>query len=650
MAFDLATAKPVASGFDLNTAKAFTPEQQQKEEIKQDDGLLSAIDSAARQNPILQGLAEFQGGVNAGALGLVDFLTTDQINSVLEISGSDKRVPSLTSQFQGVPEVEGGFMEDGLAKDIVRGSGKLAPSALSTGALARNAAANLPRVAQGESALVGTVREMGKITPAQDVAGGVLSGGGGEVGQEVGGDTGRLVGSVAAPVAGFAVPSVAKGVTNTVRAAASDLPEDMALALSKGKVMTSDIFKPNSFVGKTIQRVSERIPYVGTGAVRASQQGTREQAVRDFASDFNVTADAPFEQEIVGAANTVFRNSRQRATQLRNQAVSELNQGGGVNTLGTREVIAEQLARQRALGDRADDALVNSLTDIQASLEGNFGHVANIRTSVINEITDIGRLKSPIASGGDASLESVRAALTRDLNGAADEFSRAAVSREGSQAANRWKASNRIFDDGYQKARQTELKRIFTKGDVTPEVVRSIVTNGKRSELRRLYDSSGLEGREATRKFLIQDAIERSGGFDNVNPTQLLNKLNQKNTRTASNMFFEGSARRELDGFKKFLDLTRRAQEAGVATPTGQELVGLAAIGGAAAEPTIVLPAMAATGAGARVFESGTVRNLLIKLNAAKTEKEAANIYKQLQPIILEAGRRATDDNSQEQN
>jgi hypothetical protein len=634
MAFNLANAVPVKSGFDLSRAVEADEDTQVKQIAKEDEGILTALNNAAKSNPLLQGLAEFQGGINRGAAGLIDFFTTDQINSILEISGSEKRVPTLRKTLGGSPEMEGGFMQEGLAKDVVGAAGQIIPTTLAAGGIARTAARSLPAISQGESALVGATRELGKVTPLQDVTLGAVSGAGGAVGEDVGGETGKLVGSIVAPVGGGALVAGGRGLA---RAAGEEIPQDLQQAFSRGNVMTSDVMPPETFIGKSLQRLGERVPFIGTGKVRAGQQKEREQAIRDFASDFDITADAPFEAEIVNAATGTFKKSRERASELRAKAVPELKKGGGVSTLNTREAIAEEIARQKALGQKADQTLIKSLEDTQASLEGDFEHVQNIRTAVLNEITDIGRNNSAIASGGDAALERVRGALTKDLKEFADDYSKQATDREGALAASRWKASNRLFADGFSKARETELKRIFTKGEVTPEVVKNIVKGGKRSELRRLYEYGGIEGRDATKKLILQDAIERSGGFNNTNPTQLLNKLNEKNTRTAADIFFTGSAKRELDGLKKYLDLTRRAQEANVATPTGQEAVTVATGAGAFAEPTVVLPLMAVTGGGARVFESGTVRNLLIKLNAAKTPREEAAILNQLRPAMIQA-------------
>ena len=68
--------------------------------------------------------AEFMAGVNRGATDTLNFLGPDQVNAVLQLSGSQKRIPT----FDDIPGVaaatQGGFMEDGTAKDIVRTAGE----------------------------------------------------------------------------------------------------------------------------------------------------------------------------------------------------------------------------------------------------------------------------------------------------------------------------------------------------------------------------------------------------------------------------------------------------------------------------------------------------------------------------------------------
>lgn len=153
----------------------------------------------------LEGMA----GANRVALQLLDFLGPDQINAVLQLSGSDKRVPTLYESDIGQKGAKGEFMDPGVARDIVRTSSEFAAAGLGSGALLREGAANLPRIASGaESTLQGAIRQLGGSTAARDVATGAVAGAGseigGEVGEKVGGATGRqvgeLAGSIVAPI------------------------------------------------------------------------------------------------------------------------------------------------------------------------------------------------------------------------------------------------------------------------------------------------------------------------------------------------------------------------------------------------------------------------------------------------------------------
>lgn len=69
-------------------------------------------------------LAEFASSTNRSILGALDFLTVDNVNAGLNLAGSDARVPTLTETLGN----EGGFMEEGAARDVVRGVGGLVPA------------------------------------------------------------------------------------------------------------------------------------------------------------------------------------------------------------------------------------------------------------------------------------------------------------------------------------------------------------------------------------------------------------------------------------------------------------------------------------------------------------------------------------------
>ena len=98
--------------------------------------VLAPQDAQASNQPASKGLIESFGdtaletmsGVNRAMADGVNFLTSDQINAILNLSGSDKRIPDLYD----IPGVESGtkgnYMEPGLLRQIVRqGSEFLSP-------------------------------------------------------------------------------------------------------------------------------------------------------------------------------------------------------------------------------------------------------------------------------------------------------------------------------------------------------------------------------------------------------------------------------------------------------------------------------------------------------------------------------------------
>ena len=99
-------------------------------------GTVTPQDAQASNQPASRGLMDSFGdtaletmsGVNRAMADGVNFLTSDQINAILNLSGSDKRIPDLYD----LPGVESGtkgnYMEPGLLRQIVRqGSEFLSP-------------------------------------------------------------------------------------------------------------------------------------------------------------------------------------------------------------------------------------------------------------------------------------------------------------------------------------------------------------------------------------------------------------------------------------------------------------------------------------------------------------------------------------------
>lgn len=74
-------------------------------------------------------IGELAAAANRSVTEFVDFLGPGAVNSILSLVGSEKRVPTLTGalEFTGI---QGGFMDEGTARDVVRGAGAAIPAAL----------------------------------------------------------------------------------------------------------------------------------------------------------------------------------------------------------------------------------------------------------------------------------------------------------------------------------------------------------------------------------------------------------------------------------------------------------------------------------------------------------------------------------------
>ena len=161
-------------------------------------------------------VTEFASAVNRGLIDVADFFTTDQVNSILSLSGSEKRIPAIAD----IPFVKqataGGFLEPGVGRDIVQAAGEAVGPGSAIGGALRATAKALPTVAAAAQSVGGSiVRQLGKTTLASDLGFSAVSGAGAAAGESVGDEEGAIIGSILAPVAASAVVPAIKGLFKT---------------------------------------------------------------------------------------------------------------------------------------------------------------------------------------------------------------------------------------------------------------------------------------------------------------------------------------------------------------------------------------------------------------------------------------------------
>jgi hypothetical protein len=510
------------------------------------------------------------------------------------------------------------------AERIVQATTAGAAGAGGTAALGRTVQA-----AAGQAAPV--TREVGRMLAAQpvtQVAGGAGAGIAGQAAQEAGaGPAGQLAASLVGGVAGAAAAGPRRVPT-------PGLARTTEEATSRGiPVMTSDVMPPETFMGKTGQRVGERIPLVGTGPARAAQQRARIEATRDLLRQFGAEDAANVSDDVMRDLANKRAADLTKYTDLKKEVIERLDAQGPVPVTRATAAIDSEIARLQGLKSEANIPVINILQDWKMSLQDQgLKNVETLRKQ-IGEAFKAPDLSS-VRSTGEGALSSIYGPLKQDM----ESFITATGQRRD---VTKWKLADKRLSDLAGELDMNALKSVLRSGDVTPEVVDRLLFSKKPSEVGQLYKSLTPAGQANARTAILSRAAEKAyyeleDGSRMFSPEKFNAEI--KRLKPQIGVFFRGDDLKQVEGLSRALTLTRRAGEAGVATATGQEAVPFVA-GGVLADLLGTMGATIATaggiGATARLYESAPVRNLMIQLGrTAPGSAEQAALAKRLMSVI----------------
>lgn len=571
---------------------AQSPPQAEQQAPQQQDGFMSDLGNAAAET----GRGLLQAGVN---LANIPASVADAVTSAGAWAG--KKLGIGDGTYQPAPRVT----TQGLEQDFGVQPGTLTPQTTEgkifaealpylTPVGAERVATQAPsiagRIAQGTSRLLAenAVGSMAANSEqdnpgalATDLGTGVALGG--TINQ-----AGRVVGAAYRGLRGSISPEAQKAIQF---ANAADV-----------QLHTTDVLPPNSRVGRMAQTTGENIPFVGTSGMRASQQEGRSQLVNEYASRFG-----EYDPSIViGSLKTKTAGIKRAAGNRLEQVQSAMS---GVNIQPSRAVqqIDNEISTLQKLGGVSDNETISKLKAYRDELTRNAGpngpmsldlqQLSNLRSQFRQ---DVKGERTVLPNRSDAAIQRVYSAMTGDIDSAIG-------TNLGSDTLRRYKQANAIYADEANKLQNTRLKNVIMKGDLTPEVVNNMLFSAQKSEVQNLYRSVGQMGRAQMRNGIIGKAMEKSGG----SPDQFLRQVNLMSNQTG--IAFKGRDAAYLKGLKNYLESTKRAGQAGVTTPTGQQAIPfILGIG------TITNPAVAAGGAGygilSRMYESEPVRNAMLRL------------------------------------
>ncbi|EDR7286072.1 lytic transglycosylase domain-containing protein [Salmonella enterica] len=358
---------------------------------------------------------------------------------------------------------------------------------------------------------------------------------------------------------------------------------------------TTDILQPNSRVGRMAQTTAENIPFAGTSTMRSSQQEARSQLVDEFASRFG-----EYDPSIViGSLKAKTSGIRKAAGNRLEQVQSAMT---GVNIQPTRAIqqIDDEIGKLKKLGQVADTDTISKLQAYRNELakgDVDLEQLSRLRTQFR---MDVRGERTQMPPPAEAAVQRVYRAMTGDIDNSIGQ-------NLGNDTLRRYKQANAVYADEASKLQNTRLKNVLMKGDLTPEVVNNMLFSKNKSEVQNLYRSVGQVGRAQMRNGIIGKAMEKSGG----SPDQFLRQVNLMSNQTG--IAFKGRDAAYLKGLKNYLESTKRAGQAGVTTPTGQQTIPfILGIG------TVTNPALVGVGGGygllARMYESTPARNAMLRL------------------------------------
>lgn len=595
------------------------PEQQQEQQDKQahpqqdtmqqQGGFLSDLGSAAAET----GRGLLQAGVN---LANIPASMADAVVSAGAWAGNKLGLGDGT--YQPAPRVT----TEGLAQDLGLQQGALTPQTTEgkifaealpylTPVGAERIATQAPtiagRVAQGASRLlaenaVGSMaansEQNDPSSLATDLGTGVVLGG--AINQ-----LGRVAGAAYRGVKGAISPEAQQAIRF---ANSADVP-----------LHTTDVLQPNSRVGRMAQTTAENIPFAGTSSMRANQQEARSQLVNEYASRFG-----EYDPSIV------IGSLKSKSSGIRRAAGNRLEQVqgamAGVNIQPNRAIqqIDKEIADLQKLGGAADTETISKLKVYRDELSRNAGASGPMAMDLSQLSALRSQFRQDVKGERKALINRSEAAVNRVYSAMTGDIDNAIGTNLGNDTLRRYKQANAIYADEANKLQNTRLKNVIMKGDLTPEVVNNMLFSKNKSEVQNLYNSVGQIGRAQMRNGIIGKAMEKSGGY----PDQFLRQVNLMSNQTG--IAFKGRDAAYLKGLKNYLESTKRAGQAGVTTPTGQQAIPfIMGIG------TVTNPALLGVGGGygllARMYESEPARNAMLRL--ANTPRGSTAFEKALSDV-----------------
>ncbi|MFH2237320.1 injection protein [Citrobacter freundii] len=444
---------------------------------------------------------------------------------------------------------------------------------------------------------------------------------------------------------------VLKGIENTASAVSRSAmgkiaPEKQAqidfARQNNLPLMTSDVLKDKTLNQKDAQTLGERIPFFGTGKNRLDQQQARENLIQTFSNDVGGISDA----QLYNSATKGQQQFIQAAGKRYDRIIGAMGDTP-VDMTNTVKAIDQQIDKLTRPGVSQDRSAVSVLQQFKNDITSGPNNLQLARENRTN------LRKRFMAAPDEVDRDTLEKAAKSVYNAYTTDMKKAVSDKLGSQEAQNMSRVDRSWAKFNDMMSNTRVQKAIQSGKTSPEDVTKLVFSqspAERSQLYRLLDDNG---RQNARGAIVQRAVDKAtDASGNLSVENFINEMHRN--RRQADTFFRGEHGKRLDGVMKYLDSTRQASKANVQTLNGQKLYGLlvggglmnmAALAGMAKTAAAVVP-VAAVGGSARAYESGAMRNALLRLantpkGSTAYDRAISRVSETLTPLIQASSEKA---------
>jgi hypothetical protein len=525
-------------------------------------------------------------------------------------------------------EATGAPRGDPLASAINRGLGT-AMTGLGSASLA---ARTLPQAGRQIATLLTEL-------PTQQIIGGgtgaaasevVRQQGGGPVAQTVAGLVGGTTPAAVVRPRPTSVPTTATAPTTSAMEALMAQPTGREI-VEAGKqanipIMTSDLpsRQPTTFIGAGAQRAAERIPIVGTGGLRATQQQAREDVVRDFLVENSGAIPKDASERLVADAVRKNADTMDKYSTSKKEVFSNVSTAGAVPPSNALQKIDEQIAILSSRRTTAGDEAAAKLQELRQKLvdDRDIYQMESFRSDELgNAFND-----ADLSIGASNLVKRAVRSVYRPLN---EDIGQFILQNGGKRDYTKWRVANARLSADLEEAKRKSLKAILQRGEANPETIEAMLFSGKKSDVAAFYRALTPEGQSLARMAVVNRIAEKMG-TGSVSPEKFVSQVEKQANQIG--VFFSGAQQKDLKGLVRALNATRRGGQAPIMTKSGQEnyfpiIAGLFGIGLDTLKTGGVGTGLAAAFiAGARLYESKPVRTLFAALDKTKAGSDQERV------------------------